>query len=144
MQRLIALLLDSDKNREIMDDTYNTYARAPRAYNRAIGVLLSMRERHPRCMSVSLARRKGPASSAGNPATLIVASRSGVFNDRGWEARIPVIEHEGEILIDDRDEHRYAARKLQQIGLCWLPVRISHEATRTSWCRSRCDSSHRQ
>ena len=104
MQRLIALLLDSDKNREIMDDTYNTYARAPRAYNRAIGVLLSMRERHPRCMSVSLARRKGPASSAGNPATLIVASRSGVFNDRGWEARIPVIEHEGEILIDDRDE----------------------------------------
>ena len=55
-------------------------------------------------MSVSLARRKGPASSAGNPATLIVASRSGVFNDRGWEARIPVIEHEGEILIDDRDE----------------------------------------
>jgi len=27
-----------------------------------------------------------------------------VFNDRGWEARIPVIEHEGEILIDDRDE----------------------------------------
>ena len=104
MQRLIALLLDSDKNREIMDDTYNTYARAPRAYNRAIGVLLSMRERHPWCMSVSLARRKGPASSAGNPATLIVASRSGVFNDRGWEARIPVIEHEGEILIDDRDE----------------------------------------
>ena len=104
MQRLIALLLDSDKNRGIMDDTYNTYARAPRAYNRAIGVLLSMRERHPWCMSVSLAKRKGPASSAGNPATLIVASCSGVFNDRGWEARIPVIEHEGDIMIDDRDE----------------------------------------
>ena len=104
MQRLIALLLDSDKNREIMDDAYNTYARAPRAYNRAIGVLLSMRERHPWRMSVSLAKRKGPASSAGNPATLIVASCSGVFNDRGWEARIPVIEHEGDIMIDDRDE----------------------------------------
>lgn len=104
MQRLIALLLDSDKNSKVLEDRVNMYRAAPRAYRRAVGALHSMTERHPWRMSVSLAKRKGPASSAGNPATLIVASRSGVFNDRGWEARIPVIEHEGEILIDDRDE----------------------------------------
>lgn len=102
MQRLIALLLDSDKNREILSERIRTYERAPRGYRRALGTLLSMTERHPWCMSVSLAKRKGPASSEGSPATLIVASRKGVFNHRGWEARIPVIEHEGELWIEDR------------------------------------------
>ena len=77
------------------------YRAAPRAYRRAVGALHSMTERHPWRMSVSLAKRKGPASSAGNPATIIVASCKGVFNDRGWEARIPVIEHEGEIYVED-------------------------------------------
>ena len=101
MQRLIALLLDSDKNSKVLEDCVNTYRAAPRAYRRAVGALHSMTERHPWRMSVSLAKRKGPASSAGNPATIIVASCKGVFNDRGWEARIPVIEHEGEIYVED-------------------------------------------
>lgn len=102
MQRLIALLLDSDKNREILSERISTYERAPRGYRRALGTLRSMKARHPRRMSVSLAKRKGPVSSGGSPATLIVASCKGVFNDRGWEARIPVVEHEGELWIDDR------------------------------------------
>lgn len=101
MQRLIALLLDSDKNSKVLEDCVNTYRAAPRAYRRAVGALHSMTERHPWRMSVSLAKRKGPASSAGNLATIIVASCKGVFNDRGWEARIPVIEHEGEIYVED-------------------------------------------
>lgn len=99
MQRLIALLLDSDKNQQILSERVNVYERAPRAYRRALGALRSMKARHPRRMSVSLAMSKGPASSEGSPATLIVASREGVFNERGWEARIPVIEHEGEIFV---------------------------------------------
>lgn len=102
MQRLIALLLDSDKNQQILSERINVYERAPRGYRRALGVLRSMKARHPRRMSVSLAKRKGPASSEGSLATLIVASCKGVFNHRGWEARIPVIEHEGELWIDDR------------------------------------------
>lgn len=104
MQRLIALLLDSDKNQQILSERINVYERAPRGYRRALGALRSMKARHPRRMSVSLAKRKGPASSEGSPATLIVASCKGVFNHRGWEARIPVIEHEGEVWIDDRSE----------------------------------------
>ena len=103
MQRLIALLLDSDKNQQILSERVNVYERAPRAYRRALGALRSMKARHPRRMSVSLAMSKGPASSEGSPATLIVASREGVFNERGWEARIPVIEHEGEIFVEDPD-----------------------------------------
>lgn len=102
MQRLIALLLDSDKNQQILSERINVYERAPRGYRRALGALRSMKARHPRRMSVSLAKRKGPASSEGSLATLIVASCKGVFNHRGWEARIPVIEHEGELWIDDR------------------------------------------
>lgn len=102
MQRLIALLLDSDKNQQILSECINVYERAPRGYRRALGALCSMKARHPRRMSVSLAKRKGPASSEGSLATLIVASCKGVFNHRGWEARIPVIEHEGELWIDDR------------------------------------------
>ena len=102
MQRLIALLLDSDKNQQILSERINVYERAPRGYRRALGALRSMKARHPRRMSVSLAKRKGPASSEGYPATLIVASCKGVFNHRGWEARIPVIEHEGELWVDDR------------------------------------------
>ncbi len=101
MQRLIALLLDSDKNSKVLEDCVNTYRAAPRAYRRAVGALHSMTERHPWRMSVSLAKRKGPASSAGNPATIIVASCKGVFNDRGWEARIPVIENDGEIFVEN-------------------------------------------
>lgn len=102
MQRLIAPLLDSDKNQQILSERINVYERAPRGYRRALGALRSMKARHPRRMSVSLAKRKGPASNEGSPATLIVASCKGVFNHRGWEARIPVIEHEGEVWIDDR------------------------------------------
>lgn len=102
MQRLIALLLDSDKNQQILSERINVYERAPRGYRRALGALRSMKARHTRRMSVSLAKRKGPASSEGSLATLIVASCKGVFNHRGWEARIPVIEHEGELWIDDR------------------------------------------
>lgn len=102
MQRLIALLLDSDKNQQILSERINVYERAPRGYRRALGALRSMKARHPRRMFVSLAKRKGPASSEGSLATLIVASCKGVFNHRGWEARIPVIEHEGELWIDDR------------------------------------------
>lgn len=102
MQRLIALLLDSDKNQQILSERINVYEHAPRGYRRALGALRSMKARHPRRMSVSLAKRKGPASSEGSLATLIVASCKGVFNHRGWEARIPVIEHEGELWIDDR------------------------------------------
>ena len=101
MQRLIALLLDSDKNDKVLEDRVNMYRAAPRAYRRAVGALHSMTERHPWRMSVSLAKRKGPASSAGNPATIIAASRKGVFNDRGWEARIPVVERDGEIFVED-------------------------------------------
>lgn len=103
MQRFIALLLDSDKNQQILSERVSVYERAPRAYRRALGALRSMKARHPRRMSVSLAMSKGPASSEGSPATLIVASREGVFNERGWEARIPVIEHEGEIFVEDPD-----------------------------------------
>lgn len=102
MQRLIALLLDSDKNSKVLEDRVNMYRAAPRAYRRAVGALHSMTERHPWRMSVSLAKRKGRASSEGSPATLIVASCKGVFNHRGWEARIPVVEHEGELWVDDR------------------------------------------
>ena len=102
MRRLIALLLDSDKNSKVLEDRVNMYRAALRAYRRAVGALHSMTERHPWRMSVSLAKRKGPASSEGSPATLIVASCKGVFNHRGWEARIPVIEHEGELWVDDR------------------------------------------
>lgn len=102
MQRLIALLLDSDKNQQILSERINVYERAPRGYRRALGALRSMKARHPRRMSVSLAKHKGPASSEGYPAALIVASCKGVFNHRGWEARIPVIEHEGELWVDDR------------------------------------------
>ena len=103
MQRLIALLLDSDKNQQILSERINVYERAPRGYRRALGALRSMTARHPWRMSVSLAKRKGPASSEGSPATLIVASCKGVLNHRGWEARIPVIEHEGEIFVEDPD-----------------------------------------
>jgi hypothetical protein len=103
MQRLIALLLDSDKNQQILSERINVYERAPRGYRRALGALRSMKARHPWHMSVSLAKRKGPASSEGSPATLIVASCKGVLNHRGWEARIPVIEHEGEIFVEDPD-----------------------------------------
>lgn len=103
MQRFIALLLDSDKNQQILSERVSVYERAPRAYRRALGALRSMKARHPRRMSVSLAMSKGPASSEGSPATLIVASREGVFNERGWEARIPVIEYEGEIFVEDPD-----------------------------------------
>lgn len=103
MQRLIALLLDSDKNQQILSERINVYERAPRGYRRALGALRSMKARHPWRMSVSLAKRKGPASSEGSPATLIVASCKGVLNHRGWEARIPVIEHEGEIFVEDPD-----------------------------------------
>jgi hypothetical protein len=102
MQRLIALLLDSDKNSKVLEDRVRMYDAAPRAYRRAVGALHSMTERHPWRMSVSLAKRKGRASSEGSPATLIVASCKGMFNHRGWEARIPVIEHEGELWVDDR------------------------------------------
>ena len=102
MQRLIALLLDSDKNSKVLEDRVNMYRAAPRAYRRAVGALHSMTERHPWRMSVSLAKRKGRASSEGSPATLIMASCKGVFNHRGWEARIPVVEHEGELWVDDR------------------------------------------
>lgn len=103
MQRLIALLLDSDKNQQILSERINVYERAPRGYRRALGALRSMKARHPWRMSVSLTKRKGPASSEGSPATLIVASCKGVLNHRGWEARIPVIEHEGEIFVEDPD-----------------------------------------
>ena len=103
MQRLIALLLDSDKNQQILSERINVYERAPRGYRRALGALRSMKARHPWRMSVSWAKRKGPASSEGSPATLIVASCKGVLNHRGWEARIPVIEHEGEIFVEDPD-----------------------------------------
>lgn len=102
MQRLIALLLDSDKNSKVLEDRVNMYRAAPRAYRRAVGALHSMTERHPWRMSVSLAKRKGRASSEGSPATLIMASCKGVFNHRGWEARIPVVEHEGELWVDDQ------------------------------------------
>lgn len=102
MQRLTALLLDSDKNSKVLEDRVNMYRSAPRAYRRAVGALHSMTERHPWRMSVSLAKRKGRASSEGSPATLIVASCKGVFNHRGWEARIPVIEHEGELWVDNQ------------------------------------------
>lgn len=101
MQRLIALLLDSDKNSKALEDRVNMYRAAPRAYRRAVGALHSMTERHPWRMSVSLVKRKGSASSNGHPATLIAASRKGVFNNRGWEARIPVVECDGEILIEN-------------------------------------------
>lgn len=101
MQRLIALLLDSDKNSKVLEDRVNMYRAAPRAYRRAVGALHSMTERHPWRMSVSLVKRKGSASSNGHPATLIAASRKGVFNNRGWEARIPVVECDGEIFIED-------------------------------------------
>ena len=102
MQRLIALLLDSDKNSKVLEDRVNMYRAAPRAYRRAVGALHSMTERHPWRMSVSLAKCKGRASSEGSPATLIMASCKGVFNHRGWEARIPVVEHEGELWVDDQ------------------------------------------
>ena len=101
MQRLIALLLDSDKNSKVLEDCVNTYRAAPRAYRRAVGALHSMTERHPWRMSVSLIKRKGTASGEGLPATLVAASCKGVHSNRGWEARIPVIENDGEIFVEN-------------------------------------------
>ena len=101
MQRLIALLLDSDKNSKALEDRVNMYRAAPRAYRRAVGALHSMTERHPWRMSVSLIKRKGTASGEGLPATLVAASCKGVHSNRGWEARIPVIENDGEIFVEN-------------------------------------------
>lgn len=101
MQRLIALLLDSDKNSKALEDRVNMYRAAPRAYRRAVGALHSMTERHPWRMSVSLIKRKGTASSEGLPATLVAASCKGVHSNRGWEAHIPVIENDGEIFVEN-------------------------------------------
>ena len=101
MQRLIALLLDSDKNSKALEDCVNMYRAAPRAYRRAVGALHSMTERHPWRMSVSLIKRKGTASGEGLPATLVAASCKGVHSNRGWEARIPVIENDGEIFVEN-------------------------------------------
>ena len=101
MQRLIALLLDSDKNSKALEDRVNMYRAAPRAYRRAVGALHSMTERHPWRMSVSLIKRKGTASGEGRPATLVAASCKGVHSNRGWEARIPVIENDGEIFVEN-------------------------------------------
>lgn len=101
MQRLIALLLDSDKNSKALEDRVNMYRAAPRAYRRAVGALHSMTERHPFRMSVSLIKRKGTASGEGLPATLVAASCKGVYSNRGWEARIPVIENDGEIFVEN-------------------------------------------
>lgn len=101
MQRLVALLLDSDKNGKVLEDRVNMYRAAPRAYRRAVGALHSMTERHPWCMSVSLIKRKGTASGEGRPATLVAASCKGVHSNRGWEARIPVIENDGEIFVEN-------------------------------------------
>lgn len=39
MQRFIALLLDSDKNQQILSERVSVYERAPRAYRRALGEL---------------------------------------------------------------------------------------------------------
>lgn len=52
-------------------------------------------------MSVSLIKRKGTASGEGLPATLVAASCKGVHSNRGWEARIPVIENDGEIFVEN-------------------------------------------
>lgn len=101
MQRLIALLLDSDKNSKALEDRVNMYRAAPRAYRRAVGALHSMTERHPWRMSVSLIKRKGTASGEGLPATLVAASCKGVHSNRGWEAHIPVIENDGEIFVEN-------------------------------------------
>ena len=101
MQRLVALLLDSDKNSKVLEDRVNMYRAAPRAYRRAVGALHSMTERHPWRMSVSLIKRKGTASGEGHPATLVAASCKGVHSNRGWEARFPVIENDGEIFVEN-------------------------------------------
>lgn len=101
MQRLLALLLDYDKNAKVLADRTDLYQEAPRAYRRAVGALRSMCQRHPWRMSVSLVKREGTPSIEGRSATLVAASCAGVFNDRGWEARIPVVEIDGEIFVED-------------------------------------------
>lgn len=103
MQRLIALLLDSDANNEVLRERVSVYEAASRAYRRAVTALRSVSERDAENISVSLVKRKGAKVEGGVPATLIVASSRGAFSDQGWEVRVPVIEHDGEIFVERTD-----------------------------------------
>ncbi len=101
MQRLIALLLDSDKNQDILREREDIWHHASSAYQRPVCAFGSMRARHPLNMAVTLTKRESQPTEAGTPAMLILSSKRGSHNYRGWEARIPVVEHEGEIFVED-------------------------------------------
>lgn len=103
MQRLIGLILDSDANDKALRERVSVYEAAPRAYRRAVAALRSVSERDVENISVSLVKRKGAEVEGGVPATLIVASSRGAFSNKGWEVRVPVIEHGGELFVERTD-----------------------------------------